>query len=207
MPHWFVEKFVDRLSRAYREFTGRMPGVRREFTERNRELAGGLPEGYREFTGTSLRDQLTVSTWCKQWFGLLVAIVIMLEKMTADDEGGGYCGHGCCGVGEAEGGWMKLWAIVAIGGEEEMRRVRHGATVAAIDDSGCDWKQRRKKMAADDNGREQLLQRRGGSGCVVATRATSGGCVWSRKDSDGRREEATDALTFGAAAATGEMGI
>ncbi|RZR74874.1 hypothetical protein BHM03_00045265, partial [Ensete ventricosum] len=32
-----------------------------------------------------------------------------------------------------------------------------------------------------------------GSGCVAMTRAVSGGCAWSRKDSDGRWEEAAGA--------------
>ncbi|RWV80576.1 hypothetical protein GW17_00058128, partial [Ensete ventricosum] len=55
-----LREFVDRFSRAHREFIGRMLGVRREFTEGDRELAGGSPEGCREFTRSSPRDQLTI---------------------------------------------------------------------------------------------------------------------------------------------------
>ncbi|RRT68887.1 hypothetical protein B296_00032600 [Ensete ventricosum] len=33
---------------------------------------------------------------------------------------------------------MRLWAFIATGGEEETRRVRCGATVATVDDSGYD---------------------------------------------------------------------
>ncbi|RZR96308.1 hypothetical protein BHM03_00025302 [Ensete ventricosum] len=50
---------------------------------------------------------------------------------------------------------MRLRAVIAVGGEEEMRRVRCGAVVADVDDSGCDWKQRRKKMVASSSGREE----------------------------------------------------
>ncbi|RWW84744.1 hypothetical protein BHE74_00006639 [Ensete ventricosum] len=59
----------------------------------------------------------------------------------------------------------------------------------------------------DGSGWERLLQRRGGSDYVAARRAASDGCAWSRKDSDGRWEEAAGMLTFGVAAAAGEMGI
>ncbi|RWW60678.1 hypothetical protein BHE74_00032310 [Ensete ventricosum] len=77
---------------------------------------------------------------------------------------------------------MRLRAVIAVGGEEEMRRVRCGAVVADVDDSGCDWKQRRKKMVASSSGREEqrwLAER--GSGCCgnmrAAVRAVSKGVV------------------------------
>ncbi|RWV77285.1 hypothetical protein GW17_00061907 [Ensete ventricosum] len=43
-------QFVDRLSRARWEFAGRMLEVHWEFTEENRELAGGSSKRCREFT-------------------------------------------------------------------------------------------------------------------------------------------------------------
>ncbi|RRT63859.1 hypothetical protein B296_00028535 [Ensete ventricosum] len=39
-------------------------------------------------------------------------------------------------VGEAEWGWMMLQAVVAAGGEEEMRRVRCGAAMVARSSRG-----------------------------------------------------------------------
>ncbi|RRT63864.1 hypothetical protein B296_00028536 [Ensete ventricosum] len=56
-------------------------------------------------------------------------------------------------------------------------------------------------------GWQWLLQRRGGSGCVAATRAVNGGCSWLRKDNDYRQEEAAGASAFGVAVAAGEMAV
>ncbi|RZR75731.1 hypothetical protein BHM03_00000211 [Ensete ventricosum] len=72
---------------------------------------------------------------------------------------------------------------------------------AAVEDEGGDYCGR-----GDGSGWERLLQRKGGNGCVAATRAASCGCAWPRKNSDDR-QEAAGASTFGAAAAAGEMGI
>ncbi|RWV99089.1 hypothetical protein GW17_00038027 [Ensete ventricosum] len=44
-------EFTDRLLRACRKFAKRMPGILREFVERDRELAEGSPEGCQKFTG------------------------------------------------------------------------------------------------------------------------------------------------------------
>ncbi|RZR86151.1 hypothetical protein BHM03_00013292 [Ensete ventricosum] len=50
---------------------------------------------------------------------------------------------------------MRLRAIVPAGGEKEMRRVRRRAAVAVVDNSGRDWKHKRKKMVVDGNGKEE----------------------------------------------------
>ncbi|RRT31777.1 hypothetical protein B296_00058162 [Ensete ventricosum] len=61
---------------------------------------------------------------------------------------------------------MRLQAVVPTGGEEEMRRVRRGAAVAAVDNSGCDWKHKRKKMVVDGSGKdEQRWPAERGSSC------------------------------------------
>ncbi|RZS27773.1 hypothetical protein BHM03_00061308 [Ensete ventricosum] len=41
---------------------------------------------------------------------------------------------------------MRLWAIVAVSGEEEMRRVRRGAMVTVVDDSGCNCKDNNERQ-------------------------------------------------------------
>ncbi|RWW59582.1 hypothetical protein BHE74_00033478 [Ensete ventricosum] len=43
------QEFTDKLSRARREFDGRMLGVRWEFAKENQELAGGSSKGCWEF--------------------------------------------------------------------------------------------------------------------------------------------------------------
>ncbi|RRT81352.1 hypothetical protein B296_00004416 [Ensete ventricosum] len=118
---------------------------------------------------------------------------------------------------------MRLWAVIAVGGEEEMRRVRCGAVVADVDDSGCDWKQRRKKMVASSSGKEEqrwLAER--GSGCCGNMRAavaieegwqrlcgSDKGYEWwlCVTDNDDRQEEVAGTSMFGAAVVVGEMGI
>ncbi|RRT48949.1 hypothetical protein B296_00014905 [Ensete ventricosum] len=43
---------------------------------------------------------------------------------------------------------MRLWDFIAADGEEETRRVRHGATVAIVDDSGCNCEEEAEEAAA-----------------------------------------------------------
>ncbi|RZR90985.1 hypothetical protein BHM03_00019009 [Ensete ventricosum] len=52
----FAGKFIRRSPTGCRELTGKMLGVRREFTERDRKFVGGLPEGCWEFTERPIND-------------------------------------------------------------------------------------------------------------------------------------------------------
>ncbi|RRT43222.1 hypothetical protein B296_00027886 [Ensete ventricosum] len=88
---------------------------------------------------------------------------------------------------DSASGWRaaRVAADVAAGGEEWLATTIEEESKAVVK---VGW-----KRLDSDRGRRGRQQRegRGGSGCVVVMRAVSGGCAWSRKDSDGRREEAT----------------
>ncbi|RZS27367.1 hypothetical protein BHM03_00060817 [Ensete ventricosum] len=100
-------------------------------------------------------------------------------------------------------GWRaaRVAAHITAGGEQWLATAIKEESKVAVK---VGWKRLDNR---DGSGWEWMLQRRGGSGYVAATRATSGGCAWPRKDSNGRREEAVGTSMFGATAATGEMGI
>ncbi|RZS18108.1 hypothetical protein BHM03_00050333 [Ensete ventricosum] len=104
---------------------------------------------------------------------------------------------------DSASGWRaaRVAADVAAGGEEWLAAAIEEESKAAVK---VGW-----KRLDSDRGRRGRQQREGraGSGCVAVMRAVSDGFTWSRKDSDGRQEEAAGALMFGVAAAVREMGI
>ncbi|RRT82718.1 hypothetical protein B296_00006942 [Ensete ventricosum] len=62
---------------------------------------------------------------------------------------------------------MRLRAILVAGGEEETRRVRHGAAVVVVDDSGCDCdgsSSRRQMGTGEERGTDDWQQRQGWQG-------------------------------------------